>query len=304
MRIPFEKITDAARMGASAQRESDVPVRVAVYVDATATPFLIDTVRAAFVPQTTSAILRVERLGEGAPSIKQDTDIALVLSCGGDRLEAAVQGIIVGGAPVAVIAESSVEVPFIERDTRMLGLIAATDAGHLLRALSAWILERTEKRTAFAANFPFMRDEAAKRAIASCALANMATGALVFIPGADYPVMALAQVGMAFELAAIYGRPLRPERGYEVAGVLVAGLALRAGARVAARRAGRLGFAVKALVAAGGTYGMGRALAAVHGSGVDYAAANEALGRAASTARSLATRLAAGDGPATAGRAA
>lgn len=164
------------------------------------------------------------------------------------------QELVIAGAPVCVLAESAVEVPFIEESTPMLGVVAATDKTYLLETLARWILDRTEKETAFAANFAFMRIAAANRIITSCALTNMATGALVFLPGADYPVMALAQVGMLFELAAVFGRGIKPERGYEVAGVLVGGLVIRAVTRALVKQTPHIGFAVKALTAAAGTW--------------------------------------------------
>lgn len=228
MKIPVDKLTRAFKMGASVKKDSDTPVRVSVYLDSSASRFLAETVRDAFVPQTTSGIVRVERLGEERIAPKTDTDVVLVLSCGSDRLESAVQELVIAGAPVCVLAESAVEVPFIEESTPMLGVVAATDKTYLLETLARWILDRTDKETAFAANFAFMRIAAANRIITSCALTNMATGALVFLPGADYPVMALAQVGMLFELAAVFGRGIKPERGYEVAGVLAGGLVIRA----------------------------------------------------------------------------
>ena len=203
MKIPVDKLTGAFKMGASVKKDSDTPVRVSVYLDSTASRFLVETVRDAFVPQTTSGIVRVDRLGEDRIVPKADTDVVLVLSCGSDRLESAVQELVIAGAPVCVLAESAVEVPFVEESTPMLGVVAATDKTYLLETLARWILDRTDKETAFAANFAFMRIAAANRIITSCALTNMATGALVFLPGADYPVMALAQVGMLFELAAI-----------------------------------------------------------------------------------------------------
>lgn len=298
MGIPIDKIASAAKMGASAHNEADTPVRVGVYVDESATKFLIDTVREAFVPQTTSALVRVERLGEETVTVKPDTDIVIVISCGGAHLQAAVQQIVVAGAPTVVLAESSVEVPFIPQDTRMLGLVAATDKVHLLESLARWILDRTEKGVAFAANFPFMRVAAANRAITSTALTNMATGALIFIPGADFPVMTLAQLGMMLQLATIYGKPIRAERGYEVAGVLGAGLVLRGCARLACRRAGYAGFAVKALVGGVGTFALGRALTALYERDVDYSAANELLGKIAGRLRTVmagAAGFAAGD---------
>ena len=79
------------------------------------------------------------------------------------------QELVIAGAPVCVLAESAVEVPFIEESTPMLGVVAATDKTYLLETLARWILDRTDKETAFAANFAFMRIAAANRIITSCA---------------------------------------------------------------------------------------------------------------------------------------
>lgn len=86
MKIPVDKLTRAFKMGASVKKDSDTPVRVSVYLDSSASRFLAETVRDAFVPQTTSGIVRVERLGEERIAPKTDTDVVLVLSCGSDRL--------------------------------------------------------------------------------------------------------------------------------------------------------------------------------------------------------------------------
>ena len=262
MKIPVDKLTRAFKMGASVKKDSDTPVRVSVYLDSSASRFLAETVRDAFVPQTTSGIVRV------------------------------VQELVIAGAPVCVLAESAVEVPFIEESTPMLGVVAATDKTYLLETLARWILDRTDKETAFAANFAFMRIAAANRIITSCALTNMATGALVFLPGADYPVMALAQVGMLFELAAVFGRGIKPERGYEVAGVLAGGLVIRAVTRALVKQTPHIGFVVKALTAAAGTYGMGRALVSLYERDVDYSRANEVVTATFSRVRDLVTTVA------------
>ena len=285
--VSANSFIDAFRLGFDATKESDQPVRVAVYIDRTASPFLVSTVREALVPETTSALVRVEPLASEPANLKPDTDIVLVLSCGSDCLEEAVRNLVIAGAPVCVIAESSIEAPFIEHDTPLLGLIAANERDHLLNELARWILDRTEKDAAFAASFPFMREAASTRIITSTAIANMATGALVFIPGADYPVMTLAQIGMALKLASSYGYKLAPERLYEVAGIAVSGLALRAVSRTVQAHAGHLGFVVKALVGGFGTYAMGRALASAYEHGIDYAPVNDALKRAAARVRSV-----------------
>lgn len=290
MRIPFEKMGEALKMGVSTLRDADDPVRVAVLVDESATPFLIDSVKEALVPQTTSALVRVGRLSDTV-EIKPDTDVAIVISCGSSQLEGAVQRIVVAGAPTVVLCESSVEVPFIAQDTPMLGMIASSDRTYLLETLARWILDRSEKRIAFAANFPFMRVAAANQIITSCALTNMATGALIFIPGADYPVMAVSQVGMLLDLAAAFGKPIRPERGYEIGAVLLSGLALRAVARAAVQSAPRLAFVTKALIAAGGTVAMGRALVLAYERDIDYSRANELVGGAFARVRQAASAL-------------
>ena len=73
MKIPVDKLTRAFKMGASVKKDSDTPVRVSVYLDSSASRFLAETVRDAFVPQTTSGIVRVERLGEERIAPKTDT---------------------------------------------------------------------------------------------------------------------------------------------------------------------------------------------------------------------------------------
>ena len=292
MAIPFDKLAGAVKAAGSAKRDSDVPVRVSVFVDGTASRFLVDAVRAALVPQTTAALVRVQRLGALEPTVKPDTDVSIVLTCGSDGLQGAVQQIVIGGAPTVVVAESAVEAPFIEADTPMLGLVAATDETYLLETLARWILDHTEKGTAFAANFPFMRIAAANRVIVNAAIGNLATGALAFIPGADFPVMTAAQLGMMAQLAMIFGKPIRAERGYEAAAVVLAGLALRAACRQLVKPAGHAGFAVKALVGGFGTYAVGRALVAAYDRDIDYGPVNRALAEVAGRGRAIIAGLA------------
>ncbi len=62
MNIPFDKVVSTIKLGASVQGDADTPVRVAVFVDEGATPFLVETIRDAFVPQTTAALVRVALL--------------------------------------------------------------------------------------------------------------------------------------------------------------------------------------------------------------------------------------------------
>ena len=75
-----------------------------------------------------------------------------------------------------------------------------------------------------------MRSAVTNEIVRSAAVTNAVTGALMFIPGANYPVMTVAQAGMALRLASIHGYKIAPERVYEVAGVAVAGLVFRGAA--------------------------------------------------------------------------
>ena len=69
---------------------------------------------------------------------------------------------------------------------------------------------------------------------------------------------------MVFKLAAAYGLPLDAARLREVAGVAASAFALRGCARQALRLLPLPACAVKAAVAAGGTYAVGRALMALY----------------------------------------
>lgn len=271
MQIPVDKIFDALRTGVERTRDADEQVRIGVYVEPTAAPWIVEAVRGALVPQRTNALVRVERLGAAPVVPKVDTDVALVLTGGSVHLQAQVQRLVVAGVPTVCLAQSSVEVPFIKADTAMLGLIASANKTYLLETLARWILDRTDKQLAFAANFPFMRIAQAHRLVTSAALRNAATGALVFIPGANYPVMTLAQVQMQLSLAETYGRGLKVERAYEAAAVAATGLVLRSAARLICRHTPHIGFAVKALIGGAGTYCMGRALMAYYESDASMA---------------------------------
>lgn len=277
MKIPVDKVIGAIKSGIGFNKDGNSPVRVAVYLDSSASGFLIKCVRDAFVPQTTSGVVRVERIGEDALVPKTDNDLVLVLSCGSKRLQSAVSELLAGGAPVCVVTESSVEAPFIGESTPVLGNVAATEKTYLLQSLAHWILERTQKSTAFASNFTFMRIAAANKVISSCVMTNAATGAFVFLKGADTPVMLAAQVGMLFELSSIFGKSFSPERGYEVAAIIASGYLFRTVTRLLVPFAPHLEFAVKAAVAAAGSFAMGKGLCYLYQRDVDYSKANQVV---------------------------
>ena len=108
-----DQLIDAAKMFNSTAASSKEPIRLSVYLDDTATDFLITTIRDAFVPQQTNALLRVERLGDEIPSVKPGTDVAIVLTGGSDGLAEKANALAISGVPTVCVAESSLDLPFI-----------------------------------------------------------------------------------------------------------------------------------------------------------------------------------------------
>ena len=137
MGLPFDKLVNAFKTGVDAQRASDQPVRVSVYVDDTASTLLVSIARDALVPQTTTGLVRVARL-DGAEDPRHDTDVAIVLTNGSSRLEAACHRLVVAGIPTVIVAEDAEAAPFVVGDSPMLGVIAASDSTVLLDRLARW----------------------------------------------------------------------------------------------------------------------------------------------------------------------
>ena len=97
--------------------------------------------------------------------------------------------------------------------------------------------------------------------VRSTAFQNAGIGLVVFIPGADFPIMTLNQTKMVIQIAAAYGQPLSANRVKELAAVVGGGLACRTVARQVAGLVPAVGWAVKAGVGYAGTWAMGMAAA-------------------------------------------
>ena len=82
---------------------------------------------------------------------------------------------------------------------------------------------------------------------------------MVFVPGADMPLMTANQIKMILQIAAAYGQPLGPERVLELLGVLVNAFIFRNISRQLAGFVPALGWAVKGTMGYLGTQAIGRA---------------------------------------------
>jgi uncharacterized protein (DUF697 family) len=106
---------------------------------------------------------------------------------------------------------------------------------------------------------PVLRKVVADRLIADASRRAGAIGVLVFVPGADMPILTVLQIGLVAQLAALHNHPLGAERAVEFGAVFGAGFGWRAVGR------GLLGllpgpsWPVKGGVAYGATRAMGEA---------------------------------------------
>ena len=105
---------------------------------------------------------------------------------------------------------------------------------------------------------PGLRDAVGKDLVRRAARQSAAVGALP-MAGVDMPVITLIQVRLVAQLAALYGRPLGPERAIEALAVFGAGFAWRAVGRSAVGFIPVAGWAARGAVAYAATRALGEA---------------------------------------------
>ena len=126
--------------------------------------------------------------------------------------------------------------------------------------MGEWVVAACrEKRLALALSFPFVRKPLSLEAVSATSLQNAGIGLVLFIPGADMPLMTLNQAKMLLQIAAAYGEPMNAARVKELAAIVAGGFACRSVARQVAGAVPAIGWAVKAGVGYAGTKAMGLA---------------------------------------------
>ncbi len=273
MALPVN-VRDIVRSSTKIREEREKPLRIAIVIEADAPDELIDAVRDRFRPQTAGAKLGIEVTEPGVSigfHASTDAVVGLVGSGAGGLSEVLADAREQGLHTVAIgVAETHLEVaervghPYADT-------VAALDAELAVdRELASWLVERLSgKRLALAHNFAFMRSAVAEEAVKATATQNALVGAVLFIPGADMPVMTLNQAKMLLQIAAAYGQPLGSERAKELLAVVGGGFALRTVARQALGVVPGFGWAVKGAIGYGGTIAMGKAAIAYFEQGAD-----------------------------------
>jgi uncharacterized protein (DUF697 family) len=116
-----------------------------------------------------------------------------------------------------------------------------------------------DRATPLAARLPVLRQPVCEELIRRCARQNGLIGAVLFVPGADMPVLTLNQIRLVLRIADAHGFELDRERIPEVLGVIGSGLGFRAVARSALGVVPLAGWAVKGGIAYTGTRALGEA---------------------------------------------
>lgn len=276
-------------------QQRDLPSRVELVFDPTASNALVDKVIEAFVDVSSNAHVTDVVLEKKVPVIPKDTDLVVVI--GGDSL---LLGDVVHAAeecdvPAVVVIErgktyfandrrsaqayadmtlSANTAPTLTGTAHTPGVGRGIDLENLvdleldgesarpLEQLGTWIVQNVpSKRLSLARAFPFIRHPLAVELAKQTTIQNGAIGLVFFVPGADMPLIALNQAKMVLQIAAVYGKEMSKERLGEVLAVMAGGFGCRAVARQLVARAPMLGWAIKPAVAASGTMGM--AIAAI-----------------------------------------
>lgn len=275
----------------------NTPLSVSVYIDETAPGDVVARVRSAFASATAQARVSLTYL-DGRPfSAYAGDDMAVIVAGLSENIGAYAEDLRRAGVPVMLattmpslvreIAEAKGH-PIPEAD-----LVSPDEQSAAVRALpwktgqafkkeaaagtepcvldeeagaafdnrmGEWIIEAChDKRLAFALAFPFVRRPLSTDAVNATAIQNAGVGLVVFIPGADMPIMTLNQAKMLLQIAAAYGEPLNVDRVKELAAVIGGGFACRAVARQIVAFVPALGWIVKAAIGYTGTVAIGRA---------------------------------------------
>lgn len=256
MGVPFD-VKDVINAGGKLLEERGALVRVAIFVDPTAPDALIDAVRTAFTPETVQGRIHVEVLADGASvEVEPSTDIVVVVAGVAASVAAIVDKSSAHVIPVVVLSQNGAPIQGVP----IANLVGDPEPSDLIDKLGDWLVDHAEKhRLPLAANFEFMRRAVALEAVRATAFQNAVVGGLLFIPGADMPVMTANQAKMLLQIAAAYGQPLGKERIKELAAVVGGAFAFRTAARQIVGLVPGLGWAIKAGIGYSGTLAMGHA---------------------------------------------
>lgn len=252
----------------------NTPLAVSVYIDETAPGDVVGHVRSAFASAGAKTRVTIGYLDDNLLAEPYGADdMAVIVAGDSPRIGEQAAHIRGAGIPVMVATTAPRAVaaaaeaagwPVPEGDIVAPNMTNPTPFGDAARALDRrmgeWIIAACkDKRLAFALAFPFVRRPLSLDAVRATSVQNAGVGVVVFIPGADMPIMTLNQAKMLLQIAAAYGQPLSAERIKELAAVVGGAFLFRNIARTAVGVVPVLGWAIKGAVGFAGTEAMGHA---------------------------------------------
>jgi uncharacterized protein (DUF697 family) len=116
-----------------------------------------------------------------------------------------------------------------------------------------------EKGSSLARHLPRLRRPFCNALIAAFARKSAIVGAVVFVPGADLPVLTINQLRMVLRICAAYGLEVDAQRAPEIVATIAAGLGFRTVAREVLGAIPIAGWAIKGAIAYTGTRAVGEA---------------------------------------------
>ena len=228
-------------------------------------------------PAATRRLSEILEVADAAPSEDALAVMALTASTdlepGASALERRRHS---GGGALAVIVGDEAERGQIEGrllagrrlEPSNVAHVAALDGPGTDAVIEAVIRALGDEAVAAGRRNPGLRPAVGRELVRSAARQSAAIGALP-LPGVDMPALALIQVRLVAQLAALHDRPFGADRALEALAVVGAGFGWRALARSATGLVPVAGWAVRGTVAYGATRAVGEAALARLSAGHD-----------------------------------
>lgn len=304
MKLPID-IPTLLTAAIDIDKACSIPVSANILIDESASPEFQVFVRSGFNSESANSRVMVSYFPTQKPDAQVESDIAVIAAGTNPEVGAIAAQFRQQGTPILVVAESAAAVcsaaeasgaPIPEED--LIALEPGQELTEEFRAgladsIGTWIVRAdAEKRLAFSIAYPFVRRPLAYESVRATALQNAGVGVVVFVPGADMPIMTANQAKMVLQIAAAYGHPLNADRVKELAGVLAGGFMFRGISRQLAGAVPALGWAIKGGMGYAGTQAIGHAAIEYFEGGGDVAGLAALVGKATATAAEAAEAVA------------
>lgn len=272
MNIPIENIKELIEAALHIKNSQDKIISVNLLIDDTVDLDFQAFVRSGFNCESPNARVMISYFPSQQPDVNVSSDIGIIIANSSPMVGDFVESFQQQSIPCAIICENKltvleianenhyslsdddiITIPNFKQDETVKQIFADS--------IGQWIVDHIpdDKRLAFSNAFSFVRHPLANLAIRKTAVQNAGFGVLVFIPGADMPVMTLNQAKMVLQIAAVYGESLDADRIKELVGVVAGGFLFRGISRQLCSVVPILGWAIKGGIGYVGTVTMGRA---------------------------------------------